>query len=82
MDRVGPPGSFGGTDIHISFKGKMELDRILSIPVEKVNTELEERFPSKFTAGDILFFLKDYDNEHQDFYWIDAGFIEELKKQN
>jgi len=73
------PGSFGSTDIYVSFKNN---DGTWSNPVnigEKVNTEFEERFPSLSPDGKILFFLRDYDRERQDFHWIDAGFVEELR---
>lgn len=74
------PGSIGSTDLYVTFK---DSTGAWSNPVNlgvKVNTESEERFPSLTPDGKILFFLRDHDREHQDFYWIDAGFIEELGK--
>ena len=47
-----------------------------------INTELEKRFSSVSPDGKSIFFLKTYDREHQDYYWMDAGLTDELKNIN
>ena len=73
------PGGYGSTDIYITFKIE---DGSWSNPINlgrKINTEFEERFPSVSPDGKILFFLRDHDRDNQNYYWIDTGFIEEMR---
>lgn len=77
------PGSYGGSDIYISFRDK---DDSWSIPLnigEKVNTASGERFPSVSPDGRIMFFLRDFGRKnggwHREYYWIDAGFLQKLR---
>jgi len=39
----------------------------------------DTRFPSVSPDGKYLFFTKFTEGGHEDFYWVDARFIEELK---
>jgi len=80
------PGNMGSTDIYISYKQKNET---WSTPInmgEEVNSKDLERWPSVSPDGKILFFQRDYivDDKikEQDYYWIDAQIIEELKPDN
>ena len=77
------PGGYGGSDIYITFK---KNNGTWSIPInmgDRINTEAGERFSSVSPDGKMLFFLRDFGKKDGEFireyYWIDAGFIEELK---
>ncbi len=77
------PGSMGSTDIYVTFRN---TDRSWLKPInlgEKVNSKHLERWPSVSPDGRILFFQRDYivDDKlkEQDYYWIDAKIIEELR---
>lgn len=73
-------GDFGNGDLYVSFRdsrgGWMKAINLGS----KINTDGQERFPSISPDGKYLFFTRDMDNEtHNDFYWVDAKAIEELR---
>ena len=76
-------GGLGSTDIFVSFRAD---DGSWSQPVpldERVNSVHLERWPSLTSDGKILFFQRDYivndKMQEQDYYWIDAGIIDEFK---
>jgi len=77
------PSSMGSTDIYITFKNHSgEWSDPINMG-DKVNSKELERWPSVSPNGRIMFFLRDYliddQLQGQDYYWIDAKFIEELK---
>lgn len=78
----GRGGEKGGTsDLYISYKGK-NGDWLNPVNMgDRINSELEERFPSVTPDGKMLFFMRD-GNLDAKYYWADARIIEELKPKH
>lgn len=85
-------GSFGGSDLYISFKqSDGEWGKEINMG-DKINTEAMERFPSVSPDGKYFFFMstrsiKGTDvnspgNGNGDIYWVSTKIIEELKPKN
>ena len=72
-------GNLGGGDLYISFKDKnAKWTEPLNMG-DRVNTGSQERSASISPDGKYLFFTRHNAETYQDFYWIDAKIIEELK---
>lgn len=71
------PGTFGSSDLHISFKqtnGEWSSPKNMGEPF---NTKKMERFPGLSPDGKYLFFIRGFG----DVYWVDAKIIEDLKPE-
>jgi Tol biopolymer transport system component len=72
------PGGFGKADIYVSFR--MAGDG-WSEPLnlgDQINTKADEYIPSVTPDGRYFFFTSN-SSGNRDVYWMDAGFIEELR---
>jgi Tol biopolymer transport system component len=74
-------GNLGGGDLYISFKDKNGKWMNPVNMGDKINTPGQERSPSVSPDGKYFFFTRHNRETLQDFYWIDAKIIEELKSQ-
>ena len=72
-------GEFGRGDLYINFKDE---DGNWTEPVnmgERVNSQMQERFPSVSPDGKFLFFARNMPETFSDIFWVDAKIIEELR---
>jgi len=75
-DRMGN-GDVG--DHYISFRGQNnQWSKPLAMG-ETVNTPRQERFPSVSPDGRYFFFARHMPEQYNDIFWVDAGFIRELR---
>lgn len=72
------PGGCGSADLYVSFKDKNGRWTIVKNLGNAINSDWRERFPSVANGGKYLFFTRRND-ETNDFYWVDAKVIEELR---
>ncbi len=74
-------GGFGSNDLYICFKNKAG-DWVQPINMgPRVNTAVSERFAKVSPDGRFLFFGRGFGTK-SDIYWVDASFINELRKTN
>ena len=72
------PGGYGSADLYVGFKDKKGQWTIVKNLGNAINSDWRERFPSVSNDGKYLFFTRRND-ETNDFYWVSAKFIENLK---
>ena len=73
---------YGNGDLYINFRKK---NGDWSAPInmgKRVNTAMQERFPSVSPDGKILFFARNRMRTFSDIFWVDAKIIEELKPKS
>ena len=71
-------GGYGSADLYVGFKDKDGQWTIVKNLGNAINSDWRERFPSVANDGKYLFFTRRND-ESNDFYWVDAKIINELK---
>jgi Tol biopolymer transport system component len=71
---------FGKNDLYISFKTEAGAWTQSVNLGPAINSESEEISPHVSPDGNYLFFSSEREGSH-DIYWVDAGFIEDLKRQ-
>jgi len=69
----------GGADLYISFK-QTDGSWGQSINLgDKINSEKSDFYPTITPDGKYLLFNRHIDDDNEDIYWVDAGFIETLR---
>ncbi len=78
-NRPGSKDDYG--DLYICFRDdKDNWSKVIALG-NTVNSDKQERFPGISPDGKYLFFTRWHSPpHHHDLYWMDAGFIRELKK--
>ena len=72
-------GEFGRGDLYINFKDRNENWSGSINMGRRVNSEMQERFPSISPDGKSLFFARHMPETFSDIFWVDAKIIEELR---